>query len=272
MGCTAAGLPGLKKATVIERLVAPGRTVLRMYGRRARIGRINPSPETVGDEEWRRLMPQDVIVVSTRMYIERVDPDGLTDMVANVERAARELATARPNVILMAGTAGAFNGGLNFDAELSRRIKAASGGVTGTTTMTAVLDALRTKNIRKVAVATSYIEDVDKALAAVLAGSGIEVAAIKGMGILKSIDMGDVMPEQTYRFARGVFEASPEADGYFISCGNLRTLEAIAPLERDFGKPVITSNQAGLWHALRLAGVKADGDALMRGGRLFAEA
>jgi maleate cis-trans isomerase len=139
-----------------------------MYGWRARIGRINPSPETVGDEEWRRLMPEGVIVVSTRMYIERVDANGLTEMVTHVERAARELATTRPNVILMAGTAGAFNGGLNFDAELSRRIERASGGVTGTTTMTAVREALGAMGIRKLGIATSYIESVDRALAAVL--------------------------------------------------------------------------------------------------------
>lgn len=241
-----------------------------MYGSRARIGRINPSPETVGDEEWRRLMPDGVIVVSTRMFIERVDPEGLTAMVTNVERAARELATARPNVILMAGTAGAFNGGLNFDTELSRRITRASAGIPGTTTMTAVLEALRALRIRKVAVATSYIPAVDQDLATVLRGSGVEVAAIKGMNILKSIDMGDVMPEETYRFARDVFASAPEAECYFISCGNLRSLETITRLEAEFGKPVITSNQAGLWHALRLAGVKADGPALTTGGRLFA--
>lgn len=242
-----------------------------MYGWRARIGRINPSPETVGDEEWRRLMPDGVIVVSTRMYIERVDRDGLTTMVTDVERAARELATTRPNVILMAGTAGAFNGGLNFDTELGCRIKQASGGITGTTTMTAVLDAIRTMKIGKVAVATSYIEDVDNALAAVLTGSGIEVVTVKGMGFLKSIDMGNIKPQESYRFAHGVFEAAPEADGYFISCGNLRTLETIVQLEHDFNKPVITSNQAGLWHALRLAKVDVPGPALTIGGRLFAE-
>jgi maleate isomerase len=169
-----------------------------MYGRRARIGRINPSPETVGDEEWRRLMPDGVIVVSTRMYIESVDASGLTDMVMHIDRAARELATARPKVILMAGTAGAFNGGLNFDVELSRRIEQAS-GVVGTTTMSAVLEALKSMRIRRLAVASSYIESVDRALAGVLTGSGIDVIAIKGMGILKSIDMGDVEPEETYR-------------------------------------------------------------------------
>ncbi|MGA2942541.1 MAG: maleate cis-trans isomerase [Xanthobacteraceae bacterium] len=240
-----------------------------MYGSRARIGRINPSPETVGDEEWRRLMPDDVIVVSTRMFIERVDPAGLTTMVTNVERASKELATARPNVILMAGTAGAFNGGLNFDAELSRRIERAAGGVPGTTTMSAVLAALRTLQVGKVAIATSYIPSVDQALADVLRGSGIEVPMIKGMNILKSIDMGDVEPEETYRFARDVFAAAPEADAYFISCGNLRSLDAISKLERDFGKPVITSNQAGLWHALRLAKINASGPAVGIGGHLF---
>jgi maleate isomerase len=241
-----------------------------MYGSRARIGRINPSPETVGDEEWRQLMPDDVIVVSTRMFIERVDSAGLTTMVTNVERASKELATARPNVILMAGTAGAFNGGLNFDAELSRRIERAAGGVPGTTTMSAVLAALRALQVGKVAIATSYIPSVDQALANVLRGSGIEVPMIKGMNILKSIDMGDVEPEETYRFARGVFAAAPEADAYFISCGNLRSLEAIPKLERDFGKPVITSNQAGLWHALRLAKINAGGPAVGIGGHLFA--
>jgi maleate cis-trans isomerase len=61
-----------------------------MYGRRARIGRINLSPETVGDEEWRRLMSDGVIVVSTRMYIEQVDPAGLTSMVTNVEGGAHQ--------------------------------------------------------------------------------------------------------------------------------------------------------------------------------------
>jgi maleate cis-trans isomerase len=205
------------------------------------------------------------------MFIERVEADSLTGMVTHVERAARELATARPDVILMAGTAGAFNGGLNFDSQLSRRIEQASGGVTSTTTMTAVLQALKALRVQRLGIATSYIASVDAALANVVTGSGLSVAGAKGMGILKSIDMGDVRPEQTYRFARSVFEGMPDADGYLISCGNLRTLEIISTLEQDFGKPVISSNQAGLWHALRLAGVKADGTALQIGGRLFTE-
>jgi maleate isomerase len=237
-----------------------------MYGWRARLGRINPSPETVGDEEWRRLCPDGVMVVSTRMFIEAVDPDGLTGMVKNVERAARELATARPSVILMAGTAGAFNGGPGFDRELVKRIEDAS-GVPGTTTMTAVLAALDALDVERIAVATSYIQPVDDALADVLRASGREVVAIRGMGILKSIDMGDLAPETNRRFARDMLREAEGAEACLLSCGNWRTLEAIEPLEEEFGIPVLTSNQTGLWRVLRMSGIPLDGVA--GGGRLF---
>jgi maleate isomerase len=237
-----------------------------MYGWRARLGRINPSPETVGDEEWRRLCPDGVMVVSTRMYIDKVDPEGLTAMVTNVERAAKELASARAGAILMAGTAGAFNGGAGFDVELARRIQQAS-GVQATTTMTAVLDALRTLGIGKLAVATSYIAPVDAALAEALEQEGLRVQAIEGMGVLRSIDMGDLKPEATYAFAHRAFSRAGEVDGYFISCGNLRTLEVIRQLEQDFGKPVVTSNQAGMWKVLRMCGIEPP--RASEGGRLF---
>jgi maleate isomerase len=206
------------------------------------------------------------MVVSTRMFIEAVDTDGLTNMVKNVERAAKELATARPNVILMAGTAGAFNGGPGFDRELVKRIENAS-GLPGATTMTAVLAALDALDVEKIAVATSYIQPVDDALAEVLRASGREVIAIKGMGILKSIDMGDLAPETNCQFAREMLREAEGAEACLLSCGNWRTLEAIAPLEEEFGIPVITSNQTGLWHALRMSGIAPD--EVTGGGRLF---
>jgi maleate cis-trans isomerase len=76
------------------------------------------------------------------------------------------------------------------------------------------------------------------------------------------------MPDETERFARDVANAAPDADGILISCGNLRTFEAIEPLEKDFSVPVVTSNQAGLWQALRMAGIK---DKLTDLGRLLRE-
>jgi maleate isomerase len=238
-----------------------------MYGWRAKIGRISPSPETVGAEEWRRSMPDGVCLVETRTLIHDVTVDGLSETVKQVERAALELASAEVDVILQAGTAIAFFRGFGHDQELRQRIHAAT-GIKATTSLTAVVDALRTLNIQRPAIATSYLADIDARLAEVLEKSGFEVAAVRGMGLKKSIDMGKVSPEKTYRLAREVVRSAPEADGILISCGNLRTFEAIEPLEIDTGLPVVTSNQAGLWQVLRMAGIK---DRLPSLGRLLRE-
>jgi len=236
-----------------------------MYGWRAKIGRISPSPETVGAEEWRRSLPDGVILVETRTLVHDVTPEGLAESVNQVERAARELASAEVDVILQAGTAIAFFRGFGHDQELATRITSAT-GIKSTTSLTAVVNALRTLQVQNVAVATSYIAEIDQRLADVLERSGFRVPAIRGMGLKRSIEMGKIKPEETYRFAREVAVSAPQAEAIFISCGNLRTFEIIEALERDCGLPVVTSNQAGLWEVLRLARV---GERLSALGRLL---
>ncbi|MGE5218988.1 MAG: decarboxylase [Chloroflexota bacterium] len=238
-----------------------------MYGWRAKIGRISPSPETVGCEEWRRAMPEGVCLVETRTLLHDVTVEGLAETVKQVERAALELASAEVDVILQAGTAIAFFRGFGHDQELSRRISAAT-GIKATTSLTAVIEALRTLGITRPAIATSYLADIDARLAAVLQQSDFEVAAIRGLGLKRSIDMGKVMPDETYRLASEIASNATGADGIFISCGNLRSFEAIERLEADTGLPVVTSNQAGLWQTLRIVGI---GDRLPSLGRLFRE-
>ena len=234
-----------------------------MYGWRARIGRISPSPETAGAEEWRRSLPEGVCLVETRMLIHDVTAEGLAKMIEQVERAALELASARVDVILQAGTAAAFFRGLGHDLDLIRRITDAT-KIQATTTLTAVVDALGTLGIRRPAIATPYIPEMDAKLVEVLAASGFQTAGIKGLGLRRSIDMGDLGPEAAYRLGRDVIRAARNPDGILISCGNFRTFEIIQQLETDSGLPVVTSNQAGLWRALRLAGVQDRIDGLGR--------
>ena len=48
---------------------------------------------------------------------------------------------------------------------------------------------------------------------------------------------------------------TPDADGMFISCTGLHVDGLIEPLEHELGKPVLTSNQCGLWGSLRALGI-----------------
>ena len=50
--------------------------------------------------------------------------------------------------------------------------------------------------------------------------------------------------------------AAPAAESVVISCGGLRTLDLVTPLESDFGLPVVTSYTATIWGLACLAGIQ----------------
>jgi len=45
---------------------------------------------------------------------------------------------------------------------------------------------------------------------------------------------------------------SSDAQGIFLSCTDLKTMTVLEELERDLGKPVISSNAASLWKSMKV--------------------
>ena len=73
-------------------------------------------------------------------------------------------------------------------------------------------------------------------------------------------------PEEVYALAKRVDR--PEAEAILLSCTDLATLDVIERLETETGKPVVSSNTATFWFALRRAGID---DRLDGFGRLLKE-
>jgi arylmalonate decarboxylase len=63
-----------------------------------------------------------------------------------------------------------------------------------------------------------------------------------------------------------VYGQDRSADGIFISCGGLLTLDVLAPLEAKLGLPATASSPAGFWDVMRLAGLDPASPGF---GRLF---
>jgi len=64
----------------------------------------------------------------------------------------------------------------------------------------------------------------------------------------------EVTPQDWARLAKE--NDRPDADGIFLSCTNTRQIEAIADIEKTLGKPVVNSNQAVLWGAVKRLSAK----------------
>ena len=150
-----------------------------------------------------------------------------------------------------------------MDAALPSRITKVT-GIKATTTARGVVAAFRALGARKIVLVSPYTDAINAHETVFLAGRQIKVLSATGLGITEARDMAKVEPGEWYRLVRS--NAVPEADAYFISCTAIRSLEAIEVLERDLGKPVVTSNQAAIWHSLRELGIA---DAVPGCGRLM---
>ena len=117
----------------------------------------------------------------------------------------------------------------------------------------AVIRALHGVNAKKIVVVTPYLDEVNTAELEYLQAHGFEMLEFEGFNLEKDSDMVRVSPQYIRDVAIGLDRE--DADAIFISCGALRSIDVIEEIERATGKPVITSNQAMAWDALRLAGI-----------------
>jgi len=239
-----------------------------MYGWRAKIGLITPMSENA-EHAFHIYAPEGVSFASMKINFPGPTPEGLTILTDRLEETAAMYRNYDLDLVVFGCTSGSCIKGVGWDQECIRQIERAS-GKPGLTTSTAVLEALKALDSKKVAVLTPYPEATNEAERRFLEDNGYEVTNIVGM------DMA------TYTGANGEphFESADEhflyqnarkmdlkgADTFFLSCMGLTTMEIIDALETTLEVPVITSHQATLWSALRhcRVGAKLPGQ-----GRLF---
>jgi maleate isomerase len=221
---------------------------------RARIGILFPADGANDDDFW-RLVPSGVTVhvARTRPLTDDFSVEAYGRLAGeDVESQAELLGFIRPSSVAYACTSGSFIRGVDYDRDIGARIRRAS-GAPATTTSTAMLNALRALGVRRVAVATPYRDVINQRLTAFLVASGFSVERNMGLG-LDDWTINFVPQSDVYHLARKADTAAAEV--LFIACTNLRALDVIEPLEKDLAKPVITANQATMWEALRLAGIR----------------
>lgn len=241
----------------------------RPYGTRAKLGLIVPPTNTVNEAEWAHMAPAGVTVHVTRMklHADSATPEGERRLYADIEVATRDLAAASLDSIAYGCTAGSMVMPLD-------RLTGFMNGVAGmpcVATAPALVHACRALGAARVALATPYHDALNEHEREFLAANGIEAVAMKGLGIgaggpHEYVRIARVPKEDVLAHARSADR--PDAQALLISCTDFATLEAIPVLERELGKPVVSSNLATFWAALRAAGIQ---DRLEPFGRLLAE-
>jgi maleate isomerase len=232
----------------------PGWLMDNDFGWKARLGLVTPSKGWTVEHEWPRMLPRGVSYLVARIPLQATTPEELLKMGEHAIDGAKLLASANVDLICYGCTVETILQGIEYDKKLREDLQKAT-GIPAKTMAGAVVEALREVKAQKVAVVTPYIEEINKREKAFLEGLGFKVVYEKGLGISETVEIAKVSPAAVYQLGREALSKAPEADTLFLSCGNLRTIEILSALEKDAGKPAISSNQALLWGALRMVGV-----------------
>ncbi|MCB9948299.1 MAG: AroM family protein [Rhodospirillaceae bacterium] len=219
-------------------------------GALCRLGVIVLATDEVSEAALHALAPGGEIA----FYVTRL-PNANPTTVENLRRMAPGITDAvrlmlpddRIDAVIFACTSGAMAMG---DDGVRERVAAVRPGVPVVTPGAAVVAALGALGTPRVALLTPYIDEVNDVVRDWLAGRGVAVVALTRFDMPSDSDMAKIPPQALHDAA--IAADDPEADAVVILCTALRAWPVIETLEARLGKPVVTSHQAMLWHALSL--------------------
>jgi maleate cis-trans isomerase len=216
-------------------------------------GVLIPSTNTTAEIEYSRLPPPDWQAHYARMMTSSAAKTPFSPpQDEDVDYQARLLGTARVEAIFLLQTSASLFRD-DYCEDVSRRISAAAGGVPGFTSAMAIGEALKALGVARVALVSPYSEPVNASAKRYYEGRyGLSVVALEGFAATDSYAIGQLGPEN----ARDAFRRidRQEIEAFVVPGGNFPTMAAIAGWEAEFGKPVVTTNQAALWAVRRRLG------------------
>jgi maleate isomerase len=187
-----------------------------------------------------------------QVHIARLGKGGSTpfspSLDSDIAYQSKLLGDARVEVIALAQTSASLFAD-DYDEVTVKRMMEAS-GVPSLTSAQAVGRALRALGTLRIAMATPYSEEViARAKRYYETKYGVTVVASESLGATNSYAIG----QMDAGMALAAFSRidRPDIDALVVPGGNFPTMDWIASWERQFGKPLITTNQATLWGVLR---------------------
>ena len=215
------------------------------------LGMIFPPADAPVPPEATLLYPSGITFLAEGLAFSGMTIEGYEEALPRLVPAALELKQRGATAISIMGTSITFYKGAAFNQELIDRVQQATGLPTSSMS-TGIVDGLKVAGAKRVAFATAYTDEVNATLERFLKESGFQVVGIKGLNLLRATG---VTEQQVMDISLSTFAAAPQADALLVSCGGLKTIDLLVPLETKCKVPVVSSTPHALMNAVRLLGI-----------------
>jgi maleate isomerase len=246
-----------------------------------RIGVLTPHADVGPESELQAMAPPGVAINATRILFGAMAAAGVMDPTIplapvrafaeppHVDDAAELLAAAPLNAIAYGFTSSAYVIGMEGEAEMIARLERRTRGIPVVATCKAAVEGLRVLGARRIALIDPpwFDTELNGLGARYYESAGFEVVYSAPCGLAS--DQTKITPADLHAWV-SEHVSSTGAEGIVFGGNGFRAVGAIAALEEDLGRSVVTANQALLWAALRMT--DADPGPVSDYGRLFSHA
>jgi maleate cis-trans isomerase len=219
-----------------------------------RVGMLIPSSNTSIEREYPRWMPAGVSFHFARLTMTRLDAEGMEAQLAELRRATASLRDARVDAVLLCQTAASYWMGRDWDAAIRGEL-AGWAGAPALTAAATVLDALAAIGATRIAFAAPFPAEIGAASIRYLEASGISVVNSAFGEYRDNFAIATMPPEAVTELA--LRADHPEAEALLMPGGNMPCLDLAETIEARLGRPMISTNGAGMRALLRLFGLPA---------------
>ncbi len=244
------------------------------WGWKARIGMFIVSSEAVPEAEWWAMLPSGVSVHAARIkaptpWARWAGAGAGVELEEDLERGAKQFAAMRLSAVVVGHSSSSIAGGKGWDdAVVDKLSQLVAPDTVVTTSGLDCQAALRASHVdRPFLVFPAWFgEEAMENGVKYFADHGFRPAG--HMRIDPGRKWRDLNPRDLYPQGMGfeqdvealyvqVRSASPrEADSVLLVGTGLRCVSILEALEQDLQRPVISANQASLWHCMRRSGVR----------------
>ncbi len=215
-----------------------------------RIGLIMLETDHTAELEFARHLPLDEVGIYTNRieYANPTTPENLRAMLPHIGNTARMiLPDADLDVIYYGCTSASVVIGNQAIVDAINKVKPGANVITPTIS---ALEAFATLKLNRISILTPYLPETSRPVEPFFEKKGISVINHVCLGMEDDRDMARLDDDTIVSAA--IAADHDNADALFISCTAVPAVAVAGRIERAIGKPVITSNQAAVWHTLKL--------------------